>query len=1437
MTDTVAVDAALRTGAALPQELRRWRDAAVSGALPEPSREDRWQQLRAGVVNMWEFEVAEFWSADGRAQLMGRNETGKSTLMTLTTLIMLAGSTATHFIDTLGDGGKRFRYYVEPTESDKDRRDASKSVNRGWIWVEYGRWTPLGPRYATALLYAEAQRPKAGSPNLTWAVCEGPARVRDGLVLLRGSATVPPGDLAGLPGWHRCESGEAYRQRLSEIVFDGPDSALDSYVRMLRVIRTPKLGQKLDLDFLSQQIRLAFPPLHDREIHQLADGWDQLKRIAADRDSAQQAQETLRHFINRAWSPWARAVVRASADAVAAASNAVDDVVRRTRLQGEKLTDAQTKLGELGAADQADAERGGELRAEREEIRESATYRSAEGAQERARALSAEAEAVAGDAAELKAAAELLGGEAAELRAAAAAELHATQAHAKQIDDMASSLAQAAADAGLGQAACDAIISGDDARARVAHTARRDALEHLRGLLEQLASAQREAQSAANTAGLRAGEDKQAQRDLDRTVEQAAAERQRVVDEIGAWAATVPQPPPEGSLLQDWADAVDALPRQETPSPVLRQLIETGFLSPRRAKLTAVQAKAELAHESLVGRAEALGEEILRLREQTETAPPDPRGWARRVRPHSLGPDGAPLWRLLDPVENLPAPVLATLEAALDAAGLLDAWVTLDGVWSAERDGAETVITLPGRRPSRPTLADVLRPASDTAQLAVPAADFLASIAWSTDGTLPESGTAIAADGRWRTEIASGLAPAAADGASHIGAAARAAWRERRIGELTEQQSGLLKTAAERRAEADAAARELEDLAAATQHAPDDTTLVLLLRAIVPATTRKQDTAAALAKAQAKLDETESLVALARSAVTTWRDEHSLPQTSDQLDAFARLLENVSDRINTLRSERSALVGEQKAAALAATAAKRESDRAATEGRKAEALTARASELSVKARTARQALTSDAQRLLDRVQAIDGLLAGLQNAASKRATDRIAHTAAAAAATAALEGIAKERQDATAVRERATAAWWHTVDSNLPEALGIAEPPTRTPTAALESARAARAAITPQDWPDRDPDAQQARIHRTWRKLTEDSTELRSVLEASAGRTVRVVESETDTALPVIEVVIDSSGIGYGPREALLRLGQQHEDLQRGYDRAWEQTLNQLLGSTFIEHLRDRLATVHALEKSINDTLAAHPTGTTRTMLRIRRVPLDSDPHGAEVLAALSEDYTLLSAEVQEQVQFFLRSRVEEAQAQAQAVGESDWSERLSQALDYRRWFSVVIDSRTGTGRWSPLSRRAHEEQSGGARVVTLMLPLIAALAAMYQSTPTGPRPLWLDEAFDGVDAPNRASILGLLGEFDMDYLLAGPGPLVNTATVPSAAMYEVVRAPHPLPGADLTLMLWAAGRMEPIDLPDPALLAARAAADAAAAEATIEAEPDLFSVIDDADG
>ena len=83
------------------------------------------------------------------------------------------------------------------------------------------------------------------------------------------------------------------------------------------------------------------------------------------------------------------------------------------------------------------------------------------------------------------------------------------------------------------------------------------------------------------------------------------------------------------------------------------------------------------------------------------------------------------------------------------------------------------------------------------------------------------------------------------------------------------------------------------------------------------------------------------------------------------------------------------------------------------------------------------------------------------------------------------------------------------------------------------------------------------------------------------------------------------------------------------------------------------------------------------------------------------------------------------------------------------------------------MTTEVHGQDSGGAKVVTLLQPLLATLVAMYDECDRAPRPLWLDEAFEGVDADNRSTMLDLLVDFDLDFLLAGPGTLVASAQVP----------------------------------------------------------------------
>ncbi len=351
--------------------------------------------LRAGVVNMWEFEVAEFWYADGRCQMYGANENGKSTLQTLTTLILLTGDIRPHNIDTLGGSSKKFRYFVEPTDTDEDRRDTSASVNRGWTWLEFGRLTPVGPRYVTCALYAEARR-SSRDLNRTWLVADGP-RVREALSLLTGRAVTTPDRVRGIAGVTTFSAGDSYRGELARTLFGSPEpERLDTLAQLLRVLRTPNLGAKLNLPWLSERLRMALPPLTEHEVDVLAEGWDELDQLAQDRDSVKAARDAVDTYRSRAWQPFVSMQIRRYADALVSTVTEFDNVTRAENTAKSTLAQATEAHAHLEAEHERLRGQLEQARVDEQAWRESTAYKDAATSQSRLRDLTGELQRLAG---------------------------------------------------------------------------------------------------------------------------------------------------------------------------------------------------------------------------------------------------------------------------------------------------------------------------------------------------------------------------------------------------------------------------------------------------------------------------------------------------------------------------------------------------------------------------------------------------------------------------------------------------------------------------------------------------------------------------------------------------------------------------------------------------------------------------------------------------------------------------------------------------------------------------------------------------------------------------------------------------------------------------------------------------------------------------------
>lgn len=1358
------------------ETLRSWRDAAVAGGLPRPNRE-RWQPLRAGVVNLWEFEAVEYWYADGWIQLMGRNETGKSSLMALTTLIPWLADTSSDKIDTLGRSGKQFSYYVKPTVNDGDRRDASASFFHGWLWVEYGRIVDGEPRFFTTLLYASA-RSATPRVNLEWCTAHD-ARVRDGIQLTKGREVQTAKNI-DVPGFTQHPSALSYKTELAEQLLGSTVDKLEIIGKILKVTRTPKLGAQLDVRFVTDHLRSSLPELRRWEIEQLAKGWDQLDQIRHDLQRTIDAAQTVARLAGTQWRAWLGARLRLAADHAADRRTKFDRVRRDEETARTTLAEAQSAVADLKT-------REGEARLTAEaasraadELRESTAYAKAQGRIEAARR--ADAELVAAAKRQDEAACNL-----SRARRGTEAAARDDDAQRDDVEERRATMSrsrdavrEAADEAGL-PAAGDV----DAERLLQQITERRRDVVGARKLRRAADDADNVATRREEAAAVREETARQLETAAEQTWQEAEAEHEAVAVALSAWSSDI-EP---GSEIAAW---LDGLPKSidDLDAPTLTECIRADWYEPKRTNLNERRRVAEEASRRARHDAQRLTDEIEALELSGALPPPESALWRRRAREEV---PGAPFWRLVDPT-GIDDAELANVEAALAAAGLLDAWVDPTGV-----DGLDTFATTPDEAGAGLRLSAVLRVAEDAGELAEPMQNIVDGVVLLAAGEeLPPAGLAIARDGRWRNSGLRGKAASASGQVEWLGEAAREARRRRRLAERRRERTACEEEAERHETNAASAAESLDVLKATFTRAPSD---IPLRRKLDLAADRQRTAEKAGADAEAAVEKGRDARAAAdarHSEFLRFVEGVRLPAHDEGLRSVENALHGVDRSLERLRHARDRLAEAERRAEQTATrraeAENEEQEREASHGDAQRAL----SGAQRSAEELRASIGADDSWILARLQE---LLMEADRASREReslANDRVEQSVRLGSAEERLKNLLSDREVATKERDAAFAEFRTLVDRGVVKDLALELPEVGS--SAIEHVRAqvaeVRRAVKPRRWED-GPD----RATSNEQKLQS----LRSVLEARA-REVNVELEEGGRALKLepaddlihIEVTVNSNGKILPLGEAVEYLGSTVATLQNAYDARVQETLDELLGSTFLEHMQERIGAATTLMRDINKVLADHSTTTSGTAMRIR---LEPGQHRA-VLDAVSGS-GLLDPAVQAEIREFLRQRVDEARRQALNEGQADWQDTLAKQLDYRDWYDIALERRIGTGgSWSPLTARSFSEMSGGARAVMLMLPLVATLAALYRDLPDAPRPIWLDEAFDGLDVANRSMVMKLLRQFDLDVLLAGPGRLVNVQAVTTAAIYQVVRAPAPLPGADLTLELWAGGSLEAIDLP-----------------------------------
>jgi len=1367
--------------AAARMEPTEWLEAALGRGLPEPVL-TRWQPLRVGVVNLWEYDNAEFWFADGRMVLRGGNGAGKTKVLELTTLMLMRGEVAPSILDPFGSQHRTMRYNLLPSgEADDPREPADSGL--GYAWVEFGRREPDGEcHYFVCGLGASARR-GTGTTSLTpWQFVTG---LRPGaqLRLMNGGYPIQEKELKKLDGvWVRNNAAQ-YRERLAKDLFGLDLESYDDLTELLKQLRKPKLGERLNPTSLAETLRDSLPPLAGHEVTQLAEGWDHLELLRRAVEQTEQSAAAVAAFVRTGWRPWVRATVRRRADALAEATTALDNTTRNKRQAEQTLAEAKDQLVAVEGDQFRLAQRTSDKQTEREELIESQAYQDAVLAAQRV-------EQLRGNVTNLRsrhddATPRLQRAE----QDAERALVEATKAATALADadsgmsDAGKMIVSRAPAAGLAESAERHLAGPDAASLRSDLDARNQRFLNLRRLHSVSLDAGQAVEDSARTLELRSEEASTAAREEAEAVQALEAEVRQVQGRIRTWAGQATLAACDVHQVEAWCDDLSELTRVDR---------ESGTVPSGRSVMVAMQAHIDGVRETfsvsrgglqrrrdpLADREVAASAELEAVRATTEAAPPTPTLWHRRERP---GPDdgaGAPLWRCLQPVTGLADGVLDLIEASLAAAGLLDAWLDL------ERDSADGLLDtlVEAGVPRRQTLATVLSPTPAGGVSAQRIGAVLMSIGWypaapSEDG-VDDQGSWLSADGRWRVGQLQGRVKPAAP-ASYLGATAREAARQRRIAALERELEAIRAQIAEIDDQIEDVNRRLTALAEERARIPDEAGVRQAAAVLADRARRRIASAATVSSADERHRADVGRRDEAVAELGQFASEHRFPTTGlEAVDEALRLYADALARWQTTVEVRRARA--ENAVAAEATAVDQR-ERADAERAGLDQIDRELQAETIRLRTATHQLGSDHAQRLQRRTDLEEELRGLGERGKELVTRQQTAWQAAMHAQRALDDHESRRQAAEVSRDGALTSWWQVVDAGLVGVLGIESPTRRVVEMALAGARAIRRDIEVAT----DPTS----LDRAWRRCYSELETLRQHLLPN--RDARIDDAD-DTLPPRVFILAEPATGWQMPHGAADTLAERVRTQREAYDAEQHKVLTTLLESTFIEHLKDRLDHTERTFTRINAQLAKHPTRRGHAV-RLVWQPDPADPDASAVVAALRQGYQQLVPERQELVRGFLARRIDESRSDVS--GPADWKERLAAALDYRLWLRIGLQYRSGPGgSWSTFDVAKHGAKSGGEKVVLLSQPLFAAAVVAYDAAgPHAPRWVWLDEAMTGVDTEVKASFMGLTVSFDLDIMLTAFDEWCKYETVPAVAIYDLSRHPH-LPGVDSQPYLWCGG-------------------------------------------
>ncbi|MEV0302194.1 TIGR02680 family protein [Streptomyces prasinus] len=1328
-------------------------------ALPAPAP-GRWRPLRIGLVDLFHYDVEEFWFRDGRLLLRGNNGTGKSKVLALTLPFLLDGDLSARRVEPDGDPGKRMEWNLL-------LGGAHPHPERlGYTWIEFGRLDgATGEAYFRTLLCGLKAVAGRGIARHWFAVTD--QRIGAGLDLLDATGTALSRDrLAEAVGDRGMvyDTAKAYRRAVDEALFGLGERRYGALVDLLIQLRQPQLSKRPSETALSRALTEALPPMDQAVVADAAEAFRSLDEEKEELRAAREAEQASSAFLDH-YRRYARLASRRRARLPRREHARYENLQRELSKAQEERDRAAADREEARAKGAALDERAARLAAQDAALRSGPEMRDA-------RALDRAADDASRTAGELKRA---------RADRSTAAEAHtralgrlgtadnrltaAREALDDVLDRVAGSAAAARLDVPRTEGAPDAVLRRE---ADEATASRRRAVEHVAGLAAQAERAEERHRGARLRADEADEEAVHAAERLAEAQEGIAREGRALVTAVrehlaGYVELRVPGLPGVLDAVQDWADSLDG------PLPARTAATEAH----RAAASRLADRAALLAHreEAATERQRLAAEELTALETGGERGPSAPRTRTPGVRDRS---PGAPLWRLVDFRPHVTEADRAGLEAALEASGLLDAWVRPDG--SAIAADGHDVLLDPVGLLGGTGLDRALCPAVDPADAGAAAvgeetvARLLASIGLA-DGTGDgpeetswEAGghdTWVRADGRFRVGALTGSW--AKDSAQYVGEGARERARRIRVGELRAEIDGLAAERERLTEEFRAVTGRRSVLDAELAALPGDDGLRHAHARVTAATdtvhrarARRDERAAELAPAARRAERAAAELADTATALNLPTEPAALGAVRQALADHTALLAELWPTLRERAEAGRAVTGEREETHRAELLVSELAERAAQAARVAAA----ADEHLATLRSTVGAAVAELQRQLEETAGAVRACAHEQERARAEHGDADRR---ASRAEGRIERLVEDVTEATAAREEAVAALQRFAATGL---LTVALPDLAVPdddgepwaaTPAIALARAVESGLSSVD----DTDAAWERVQK---RLSEEFGRLQDALSRH-GHTATARPSEDGMRVDIVY-----QGRERAVPELARALAVEVTELTRILSAREREILQTHLITEVAGTLQELIGAAERQVAAMNRELEERPTSTGMKLRLVWRASRRAPQGLAQARERLRQSADAWSVEDRAAVGAFLQEQIARRQADDSA---GSWLEDLTAALDYRAWHEFGVE-RHQHGKWVPATGPA----SGGERVLAVSVPLFAAASSHYASAggAYAPRLVTLDEAFAGVDDDSRAKCLGLLRAFDLDVVMTSEREWACYPQVPGIAIAQLSR-------------------------------------------------------------